>query len=347
MDIREIFAARLADLPPSAVDLDRAVNDARHTRRTRRVLATVAASLCLVVAATVAVWGLPGSHAPAPPFAEGRSLREAPGEFNPRVQFAQLDWTPDLLPVRYIGASISSFHLASRPPTCPLTCGGPATDPDPAGRMSFTAFAAGAGDAMDVLAGEPVTTPAPAVHGAAAHWATRSNDSGDTARLRWQYAPHAWAQVEVRQAGDPREVAHRIADGARFATGGLIRLPVTAALADQRIESVELDTGDPWQATVLYRRAGTLGRDYTSVTVKPGTGHGGATVNTTVDGHPASADRAVDKTVGHDQVTVFDVRGLSVTVLATAREPGQMPAEGTAAAVFSGLTLYPDRADWQ
>ncbi|WP_203787394.1 hypothetical protein, partial [Longispora fulva] len=326
--------------------------DARHTRRTRRVLATIAASLCLVVAATVAVWQSPHPPGPEPSVAGGHHLREAPVEFDPRVQFAQLDWLPEGLQVRYLSAGPNSLRLASRAMACtmPPPCGGGSTGYDPAGRFAFTAYAAGVGDPQDAVAREPTTTPAPAVHGATAIWITRPADSADVLRLRWQYAPHAWAQVEVQLAssdGDPKAIVHRVAEGARFGTTDPIRLPVTPDLSDKKIMSVQLDTADSWQATIAYRRIGPPGTDFTSITVKPGTDRGGATVNTTVDGHPTSGSRSVLNSIGQDQLTVFDVQGLTVMVVVTGREPDKIPPEGTAAAVFKGLTLYPDRADWR
>ncbi|WP_412543964.1 hypothetical protein R8Z50_16120 [Longispora sp. K20-0274] len=351
MDIREIFEARLADLPPSAVDLDRAVGDARRTRRTRRVLTTVAASLCLVVAATVAVWQSPHPPGPEPSLADGYHLREAPVEFDPRLQFARLEWLPEGLEVRFLSATPGSLHLASRANVCtlPPPCGGGSTGHDPAGRFAFTALAAGAADPQDAL-DEPVTTPAPAVHGAAANWITRSADGAGVVRLRWQYAPRAWAQVEVQLAGDvadPKAVVHRIAEGARFGTTDPIRLPVTVDLSEKKIMSVQLDTADPWQAVVAYRRTGPPGTDFTTLSVGTGSDRGAVRENTTVDGHPAGVSRSVVNSIGQDALTVFDVRGLTVSVVVTGREPDQIPPEGTAAAVFRGLVLYPDRADWR
>lgn len=227
--------------PPSSVDILRATALGRRRLRVRRWLlggsaatgvVAVVAIVSLLVGATPAVGPGPGPApvgsggtgelaSPVPPMPGA-----APEQFDPLVQYAALGWQPD----GAVGSSINGGRdwLIVGAEYQGLPTNG--DEPAPAG-IYLTLVTAGHG--IDLFQGDVLVDPAamlpgaPAepVNGRRAEWL----EGFPLAILRWEYAPGAWAAVEVAEnlpGVDTREVARRVAENVQYGVNTRVNAPL-------------------------------------------------------------------------------------------------------------------------
>jgi hypothetical protein len=197
---------RLADTeaPPARVDIGLARRKGRRRLRIRRAGAPAAAALAVItiIAVVAAVTGSQGrgtitggSHPVMP--------ASAPKQFNPMVPYASFGWLP-------AGFSMTPSPTAQLQliPSIMLTTRSVRMSPVnlPADRrLDLTVYAAGVcrvtakGSAHVLSCGGPgveASSGAPSVNGRPAFWAARNWGAGSY-NLVWEYAPNAWATLDV------------------------------------------------------------------------------------------------------------------------------------------------------
>lgn len=284
-------------LPPSEVDIDRAI---RSGRRRVRVRWLGAAAFVVVVAFLVPVLGLPGSSVgPAGP---------PPGpveDFDPMSRVVTVAGVLDVSPISYVTArQWQRINLD-------------------VGENQFawvTVYAQGrqASDGRAALRPE-AGTPAEPIGGRPAYWVERGPDE----LLAWQWADGAWAYVthqDPTTGGTDQDTMRRIALGVRVGAGEPVSMPFTLPLPEHYTligaTTQVRSSSDPFVRTGLVfgpedPADPDLPYDSLSVAVENGdkvARHLGA--NETVDGRPALVQ---DK-----QVIIFDVAdGFAVDVQGT------------------------------
>ncbi|SCE70222.1 hypothetical protein GA0074696_0319 [Micromonospora purpureochromogenes] len=366
MEEKLLAPLRDVPLPPSAVDLHRAVRDGRRQVRRRRIAATATAGLAVVavLAAAPALVGRPDRPTPVAPALTPSPTAApmpatAPAAFDPARQYAEFGWVPPVMNDRTVRTGTDQFALTASAPQMPPR---PAEETPtaelrmvPAGRDIALGidrdFAVAAG-----RAGSAGLEPAELVNGRTARWNTNATVEPRSAALRWEYAPGAWAEVIVRyapvSAGDPRAVARRIALDIRYAVDWPIRLPVRFATPPAGLKPmaylVTRRAYDGWDVEVSY---GTGKRtkygDWSLVVrVLPFTYPQGEVIalpDSRIDGHPARRRSSVD---GGASLQVYWVQGLYVEMTAhdkaTLRTLG-----GNLDGLFRSATLYPEIDEWR
>ncbi|MBQ0892033.1 hypothetical protein KBX37_02770 [Micromonospora sp. U56] len=368
MEEKLLAPLRDVPLPPSAVDLHRAVRDGRRQVRRRRIAATATAGLAVVavLAAAPALVGRadrPTPVAPAlTPSPTAAMPATAPAAFDPARQYAEFGWVPPVMTDRTVRTGTDQLALtASAPQTSPR----PVKDA-PAAELRLVAagrditlgidrdFAVAAG-----RAGSAGLEPAEPVNGRAARWnANAAAAEPRSAALRWEYAPGAWAEVIVRHipesAGDPRAVTRRIALDLRYAVDRPIRLPVRFATPPAGLKPmaylVTRRANDRWDVELSYGAGKrTKYGDWPLVVLmlprKSVTGDGAVIGDPTsrIDGHPARRTSSLD---GGASLQVYGVQGLYVEMTAhdkaTLRKLG-----GNLDALFRSATFHPEAHDWR
>jgi hypothetical protein len=234
---------RLADTPapPARIDLGRAVSEGRRGKRLRQtkiggsVLAAGAAA-----GVVVALLAVPGPRAAGLPSAASTGLAHAPvvmpatapTRFNPLVPYASFGWMPSGYAVG--GANVPDATSTTRDVQLIAGQGTAAIDLDvhakgacwqsgPASRPAFTC--------SNPLGGSgpvPAVGQAPDVNGRPAFWAANYGGGGS---LVWEYAPGAWATLEVLSGkqGPPtageRPMLSRVAETVRYGQSRPLAFP--------------------------------------------------------------------------------------------------------------------------
>jgi hypothetical protein len=362
--------ALLADLadsppPPSSVDLEAAMAVGRRTLQRRRAVAAGAAALALVAVLGVSVAVVAGRTASEPGPASNTAVpaptmpTSAPAIFDPAQQYAEPGWLPDggsrteVATGRDWLAVMVSYPDAT-PAGVPL---GPSYyGPGITLMLTTTGHgieAAGSVGTVVDVAQMTAGAPAPAVNGRPAQWLTQPS----MAVLRWEYAPGAWALVNVTSGLpglDSRQVAQRVASQVRYDLNRPILLPfATAAVASALPPlaqtsvvrsvsgwSVQVGYGvDPTADVAWPRRVEGGGwplsiwlDDYPGVSGQPVAG-----ANTMVDGRPA---RVVTNAEGLSQLRLATAGGVDVVVSTQG-----MTLPGGLAALYKQLQIDP--AHWR
>lgn len=354
-------------LPPSAVDLGRAVTDGRRRERYRR-LATVVATGCAVLAVAGGVAVAVERPVPSVPagVAAAPMPAQAPATFNPMVRYAAFGWVPDWLTESRTTTGVDGFltSVAARD-----------GKGEEIGVVELRVVTAGHDIALtgsdDFVTDPGVTqgwrevTPAESVNGRPARWNGKALDGGAAAALRWEYASGAWAEVTVRgraAGADPRLTARRIASTIRYGVDEPIRLPyrITSPLPDtlrpmtvsvhmypQRLSDwgVQVGYGDgkllpsgDWPLTVLV------------IPRASPTGDGGNLANpdTVVDGYPA---RKTPMAGGGSGLQIYGAQGLYLELAthgpAALRPTGADRNPDDLVWLLHVMRLYPDPREWQ
>lgn len=370
MEEKLLAPLRDVPLPPSAVDLHRAVRDGRRRVRRRRIVTTATAGLALVAVLAAAPTLLdradrpppttPGGT-PSPTATAARVPATAPAAFDPARQYADFGWLPAGLTVRTVRTGTDQLALTASAPETPSR---PVRDAPaielrvvPAGREITLGidrdFAVAAG-----RAGSAGLEPAEPVNGGTARWNAAAAVEPRSAGLRWEYAPGAWAEVIVRYlpegAGDPRAVARRIALDVRYAVDRPIRLPVRFDAPPAGLKPmayvVSVRSNGSWDVELSYGAGKrTKYGDWPLVVLmlprRSTTGDDGVIGAPTsrIDGHPARRSSSLD---GGASLQVYGVQGLYLEMSAhdkaTLRKLG-----GDLDGLFRSATLYPEVDDWR
>jgi hypothetical protein len=362
-----LHSAADVEVPPARVDLDRAIAGGRRQRR-RWAMAAAGSGLAIVVAAGafVAAAGSVSSRATTAPqtrpttTATGRTPAmpySAPSQFNPLTPYAEFGWLPGGYTVGTQGAGPESTTRSVQ--MVAATANGSRQI-----QLMVDATGACTGSALTSLTCPfpdqsalriRAFRPAPAVNGRSAYWAQTPN--GDA--LVWQYAPDAWASLNVwgplaLQGADTSERAmlRRIAVHVRYgadtpvAVPFWIRLPAGWTVGDALFEP---GPGGTWLGIGFQAgpSAGPLGAD---LVAGPGTSPGECkgTPNTTLDGAPAVLQEPGGADAVYQDVCAVDVHGLHVYVALDLNKPdGQPLLRGGALGLARDLHLLGDRvADW-
>jgi hypothetical protein len=349
-------------LPPSAVDIGRALTDGRRRVRHQR-LATVVAAGCAVLAVAGGVaFAVERPVGPEPANVSAAPMpAQAPEGFDPMRRYAAFGWLPDGLRNWHTKTGLDGFLIN-------------ASAQDGSGKegslVELRVVTAGHDIALSgteefvtnpgVAAGWAEVTPAEPVNGRPARWNGKALGGGVTAALRWEYAPGAWAEVTVRgraAGADPRATVRRIASAVRYGVDERIRLPfaivgLPGALRPMEVSvGISTDPGSmPWSADVAYgdgKRSGSGDWPLTVLVIPraSGTGDGSNIANpdTTLDGHPA---RRTPMAGGGNGLQIYGADGLYLEFATHDRATtSQLP--GGLDGLFRAMTRHPDPRDWQ
>lgn len=318
-------------LPPSEVDVDRAIRVGRRRVRTRWVGTGV---LVAAVAFLVPVLGLPGGSGSSVDPATSSQRAAEPRDFDPMRRVVAVADVP--------GIVTDSYTTARRWQRISVRNAGWT------GLGSVTVHAPGrqAADPEGGVLRPETGTPAEPVDGRPAYWVDRP--SGDL--LAWQWTDDAWAFVnyqDVRTEGEvDRETARRIALAVRVGDGEPVTVPFTVPRpAPYQLVGTTADLrppGDPFVRTGLLfatEDPADAGRCVDCVAVAVENGDRVALqngVNQTVDGHPAVVDGR--------KVTIYGfTAGFAVDVW------GGTADDAASLAVARSVRLVPtpdDRSTW-
>lgn len=202
--------------------------------------------------------------------------------------------------------------------------------------------------------------PAAPINGHPAYWIFKPNPSGQSSfKLRWQYAPNSWADLEgVQMQGDSAELtrtAHKIAAAAGFGSNRPIGMPlhvngVPGGLSPDRTglnngafgevsASLGYDAGGPSSNLQIgvTKSNGTIG---TGVPSRPGGPIiGRPRPNMKLRGYPAYGTPSM--------VYVYGVKGFDVQISASGSVLAKVDKAGGVAGLFKRMTvLGTDPADW-
>jgi hypothetical protein len=345
------------EVPPPAVNLDLAIAGGRRQRR-RRVAAAASSALAVVAAVSVFVATIvaanpratvtPQTRATASPSATASAVHmpaSAPARFNPLVPYAAFGWLPDGYAL-YAGTAQAvttrSIQLVAAPA-------------NGSGQILLTVDAKGActGSVPTSLtcAGTNGSTlrmrsfsAAPAVNGRPAYWAADKYVGG---YLVWQYAPGAWASLDVTGPGAAqappaaqRPTLRQVAAQVRYGAGTPIAFPFW----------LRLPAG--WTAGGSFFSQGSSGALLGRLTVGPpgdpqaadlnvGTpvpGNCPGTPDTTLDGAPAVLAEPGHSPV-YQAVCAENVDGLGVYVSLDLKPDGQPLLDGGALGLAERLHL--------
>ncbi|MGK5441390.1 hypothetical protein ACSNN7_06110 [Micromonospora sp. URMC 105] len=370
MEEKLLAPLRDVPLPPSAVDLHRAVRDGRQRVRRRRIAVAATAGLAVVavLAAAPALLGradrpppVTPAITPSPTATAAPVPATAPAVFDPTRQYAEFGWLPPGLTERTVRTGTDQLALiASASQTSPR----PVKDA-PAAELRLVTAARDIALGIDRdfavppgRAGSAGLEPAEPVNGRTARWNTNAAVEPRSAALRWEYAPGAWAEVIVRHipesVGDPRAVARRIALDVRYAVDRPIRLPVRFDAPPAGLKPVaylvSVRSSESWDAELSYGAGKrTKYGDWPLVVLilprKSATGDYGVIADPTsrIDGHPARRSSSLD---GGASLQVYGAQGLYVEMSAhdkaTLRRLG-----GNLDGLFRSATFEPNVADWR
>ncbi|SCL16805.1 hypothetical protein GA0070624_1128 [Micromonospora rhizosphaerae] len=367
MEEKLLTPLRDVPLPPSGVDLHRAVRDGRRRMRRRRMAAACGVGLAVVgvLAAAPALLARPGSPEPVLPATTPTAPvapmpDRAPAAFDPKRQYADFGWLPDGPTERTVTTGTTQLALNASTPV-------KGTGADPAGLMvDLRIVPAGREIAHDMSsdfalpsgrAGSAGLEPADPVNGRTARWNTTPTPEPRAAALRWEYAPDAWAEVIVHgvaEGDDPRALARRIALDVRYGLNSPVRLPVRLGPLPVGLKPVSyrvtMTADGTWGVELSYGagRRTRYGDWPLVVMVIPRTSASGdnavlADPDSTLDGHPARRRSSID---GGASLQVYGVQGLYVEL--TAHDKATLRAfGGNLDGLFRDATLYPKVKDWR
>lgn len=202
--------------------------------------------------------------------------------------------------------------------------------------------------------------PAAPINGHRAYWIFKPNPSGQSSfKLRWQYAPGSWADLEANglrgNGAELTRVAYRTARSATFGSARPIAMPlhiggVPGGLSPDRTvlnngaygqvsAIVGYDAGGPSSSLGISvtKSDGTIG---TGVADKPGAPiKGRPRPNTKLRGYPAYQ--------AHGLVYAYGVNGFDVQIDASGAVLAKIDKVGGIAGLFGKLTvLGTDQANW-
>lgn len=318
-------------LPPSEVDVDRAIRVGRRRLRTRWVGTGV---LVAAVALLVPVLGLPGGSGSSVDPATSSQRAAETRDFDPMRRVVTVADVP--------GIVTDSYTTARRWQRISVRNAGWT------GLGSVTVHAPGrqAADPEGGVLRPETGTPTEPVDGRPAYWMSRP--SGDL--LAWQWTDDAWAFVSYQDVRTEREVdretARRIALAVRVGDGEPVTVPFTLPRpASYQLVGTTADLrppGDPYVRTGLLfatEDPADEGRFVDCLAVAVENGERVASqngVNQTVDGHPAMVDGR--------KVTLYGVAaGFAVDVWGGAADAA------ASLAVARSVRLVPtpdDRSTW-
>ena len=306
-------------LPPSEVDIDRAIRAGRRRVRARWAGTGV---LVAVVALLVPLLALPGGSGSSVDPATSSQRPGEPADFDPMRRVVTVGDVP--------GIVAGSYTTARRWQRISVQRGH-------SGMGSVIVYAPGrqvAGYDGDVLRPE-TGTPTEPVDGRPAYWVSRP--SGD--RLAWQWTDGAWAVVHFldHEAEDEanRDTARRIALAVRVGAGEPVTVPFTVPRpASHQLVGTATQLrapGDPFVRTELLFGTDDLAGagDYADA-LSVGVENGARVValrgqaNRTVDGHPAVVDERKAIIFGITAGFAVDVGGVA-DPLAIARSVRLVP----------------------
>ncbi|SCE84605.1 hypothetical protein [Micromonospora mirobrigensis] len=355
-------------LPPSGVDLHRAVRDGRRRIRHRRIAASATAGLAVVALVATAPTLLDPRDRPAPPpvaalptataapTAAAPLPDRAPTAFDPARQYADLGWLPAGLTDRTVvtGPTRLTMYAASPPQVVgegmrlmlrmvPRGHDIALADDDFFDRPAGSVGTAGL-TAAEPVAGRPA-------------WWNSLPVVGRGAALRWQYAPGAWAEVgliNVPDGTDPQALVRRIALDIRYAVDRPVRLPVAFRTLPSALKPMSFQvttrSGGGWDARLAYGagKRTKYGDWPLTVQLMPRTSEKGdgsvlADPDSTLDGHPA---RRRTSGAGGASLQVYNAQGLYLEL--TANDGATLRAlGGDLDELFRGAVLRPKVADWR
>lgn len=334
-----------APSPASTVDISRAMATGRRTVRRRRLVGagSVAAAVVAVVGLVAAGLGTAPPAPPAPPAASASPSPTAtelvaPTAFDPMVAYAEPGWLPpELTQVSVTTTRTVVMVRANR-----------------AGEAWVSVSVVTAGHEVNPgngLAAAPLGSIRPGVatdpvHGKRAEWLVGS--AGVTI-LRWEYAPTAWAQVElVGLTGDVRAIARQVAESVRFGVNTRVRLPASLVGLPSNLVPRLVTVArrvDGWTADVHIGPSDLPAGQGLPMSLwvgSPSVEAPAESRSTTVDGYPSLS---IAKPSGWASLQVFEVRGMAVTLSATTALAASIP-DGLVG-LFRTLDLNPDPATWQ
>ncbi|MDX6742285.1 hypothetical protein [Actinocorallia sp. A-T 12471] len=320
------------DAPPPRIDVDLALRRGRRSRRLRRACAVVAPALAVAVAAVTL---LPGADPGPPP----PSVAPAPVPLpNPITEQLEYGWLPDGYTPH--SRSLQEGRVYFR-----------VTKADSAAQVVVTLFPKGPEPELGYMrrAVPAVAIPVPDVGGRAAHWLQPPPPGAGTAdgeaRLRVEFAPGRWGEVEVNETGlSAREltrIVRKVAAGVRIVAEPA-RFPFQISGFPARLT---LDSADssPETANVHFTEGLGIALYPSDVRDHPWRNE----PNTTVDGHPAHHLVGTSTTVPADDLTpeerrlpeniaigserlcVYDVNGMDVCLTTSGHpSPGVTPPPG-------------------
>lgn len=338
-------------LPPSSVDLARAIGAGRRRVLARRAIAVATAGLTVIgiavgigaaVAPPTATRTAPISS--VPPTTAGPPAA-APTAFDPMTRYAAFGWLPDGFTVLTAITTADGYVLMATPPGVPD------------GQHVVLRIVPAGHDISAISGSQDFSVPlgadtggqlleAPAVHGRTAWWST-SFAVGSQLGLRWEYAPGARAEVAVvAHFADPKQIARQVAEAIRYAVNEPVRLPYSLSPPGLvRPTRVILTTGNrPWEARVGYGTPDAHGDWPLDILMIPWTGTDGygnvGLPNTTVDGHLARTSTGI---YGEKGLQLYDVQGLYMEI--NCADPTLMP--NGLEPIFRSMTFYPDPTTWR
>ncbi|MEO3928877.1 hypothetical protein ABGB07_34230 [Micromonosporaceae bacterium B7E4] len=389
MDVARLMRAEVesAEKPSAVLSIERAMTTGRRQRwYARGAGAALAVAALAVGAATVPGLVAPdrpsapslelvGALAPLEPYtgevppSNASRIPAALETVDPTVQYVRFGWLPPGLDSVQYQAGL----LLSGPGVTLIGHAAGSPDPNWSG-VSVNLYPRGvtppAPQVMGIDGRAPTvsTAPAPDVRGAAATFTQYDVDGTDQLCLRWQYAPHGWAEVRVSPwtAGqDAREVALHVAQKLTFSTTERVRLPAQVTGVPQNLRPILTNVSAPltsddwrWYAGVTYsaepstadpgaQRAKTLDvsfSPYFEMTDRIRAELNGKEPprpNTTIDGHQAYFSPGGDLD-WLESLTVYDVHGLTVRIDAHRQTLDEQGTKG----LFQQLDLAGATPDW-
>jgi hypothetical protein len=342
--------------PPSTMDITRAVAAGRRRVLVRRLAGSGAAALAVAAVLGLTAALMPGGlAAPGPDPAASTTPAPnptmpvaAPAAFDPRVQYAQPGWLPPGEIQTGVGVDSEWLSVEAEYPS------GFGLE-----RVALAVSAAGhsATDRVPFLTyqvppqGMAPSGPAEPVNGRPAQWLAQGS------LLQWEYAPGAFAAVEVLadSAEHERQVAVQVAQQVQFGVNQPVLLPFPTTVIPAQL---------PLGETEVYQRANgwwSVQVGFGPKTVIPEDGEATHALwlqlvydpanpvttitgpNVTVNGLPA---RVQDYGDGHSDLVATNADGVSIVVFSgdpstTALLPGGVVGIG------EDMEILLDPADWR
>jgi hypothetical protein len=328
-----------APAPPSSVDVRRATVTGRRRIRARRIISGGSAAAALTAVVAVVAPLTTGTPAPREPSLSMPAV--APSHFDPFVQYAAFGWLPEGALGMDLGINRDWLRLGAYY----------APDGHPDGGSVVRLWMATAGRDIDHFVSRPTDPTAyeqTRVHDRPAWW---WEAEGGTV-VRWEYAPRAWAAVEVSVPGADRDsargLAERVAADVRYGVDDPVELPFVTEGVPAPFVVTEVGMNrqdDVWSAQVTYDDGDPANGDWalTIAAFPSAKMAGNGEPNTTVDGHPALMVTNGD---GGSWLTVFNVDGVHAEFV-TNGTPFTAMLPGGLEGVFRATEFYADPADWR
>ncbi len=339
------------------VDIGRARARGRRVLRLRRAATGAGAVATIgIIAVALAVTGRaapPGGGAGSTPQAHMVAPRD-----QQLLETASFGWLP-------AGLAADSFVADSQSRPYFEVDAGIGGGPGPV--VMLTDYGRGPQPALPRLPGGGIASliPAADVNGHRAYWITAPT-IGPHAQLnfelRWQYAPHRWADLQgsslaATSVASVRHTAYKIADSAVLGKDSPTALPigVTGVPHGLRVRRTVLNSGAGRGALIFFAGRDLAPSDSIQVSViptglvrhqkgNPGSGHSpgtalnGVTTNTVIDGHPAYDSQLAGQS-GAATLWVFGVHGWAVEINAGASAVAAMPTSHTLIWLFTHMTV--------